>query len=104
MLGKAPGLGTLVNITSGQEETIFIMGNKKWYVLGRAPGLRILVKMALGQQETIFHLEKHKIVGFGQGARIGNFGEDGVRATGNICYLENKKCTFWAGRPDWELW
>ena len=92
-----------MNITSGQEETIFIMGNQKWYVLGRAPGLRILVKMASGQQETIFHLEKHKIVGFGQGARIGNFGEDGVRATGNNVLLGKQK-TFWARRPDWELW
>ena len=70
------------------------------------PGLGTLVNMASGQVEINFHLEgQSEMVGFGQGARIGNFDEDGVRAEGNIFHLEktkNDRC--WARRPDWELW
>ena len=62
--------------------------------------------MASGQEETIFHLgHQKKMVGFGQGAWIGNFGEDGVRAKGNsFSFGKSKRIgRFWAGRPDWEL-
>ena len=40
-----------------------------------------------------------KTVGFGQGAWIGNFGEDGVRASGNIFSFGRSKRNgrFWAG-------
>ena len=47
------------------------------------PGLETLVKMASGQKETVSHLaNQNGLVGFGQGARIGNFDQDGVKAKG----------------------
>ena len=49
--------------------------------MGSAPGWGTLVKMASGQGETAFIWKiKKEMVGFGQGARLGNFGEDGVGA------------------------
>ena len=47
---------------------------------------------------------KQKTVGFGQRAWIGNFGEDGVRASGKIFHFEgqNEMVGFGQG-PDWEL-
>ena len=49
------------------------------------------MKMASGLEETIFGETKKKMIGFGQGAWIGNFGEDGVRARGNFFHSEDQK-------------
>ena len=60
--------------------------------MGRASGLGTLVKIASGQEETVFHLgNQMKTVGFGQGAWIGNFGEDGVKAKVNNFSFGNPK-------------
>ena len=75
--------------------------------MGRAPGLGTLVQMASEQKDTLsFGKSKQGMVGFGQGVRIGNFGEDSVRAGGNSFSFgkPHEKGRFWAGCLDWELW
>ena len=75
--------------------------------MGRAPGLGPLVQMASGQEETFLRLENQKeMLGVGQGARIVNFGDNGVRAGRNNFSFgtpeENGR--FWAGCLDGKLW
>ena len=74
--------------------------------MGRAPGLGTLMQMASEQEETFLRLENQKMLGVGQGARIVNFGEDGIRAGRNNFSFgtpeENGR--FWAGCLDWKLW
>ena len=58
------------------------------------------MKMASEQKETIFRLEyQRKMVGYGQGTRIGNFGADGVRTKGHtfIWKIKTRNGRFWAG-------